>query len=79
MIYFPITTGIHTAILYKCLRKFTDFEKSKCWKICLILPLLMPIYSLIFVKSYDSLGRSWTKLKYLFMRLFKRDIYTKFE
>lgn len=76
MIYFPITTTIHTFILYKCLRKFTDFDVSKCWKICLLVPLLMPIYALIFVQSYDSLGRSWKKLKFLFMRLFKRSIYT---
>ena len=39
----------------------------------------MPIYALVFVQSYDSLGRSWRKLKYLFMRLFKRNIYTEFE
>lgn len=39
----------------------------------------MPFYALIFVQSYDSLGRSWTKLKYLFMRLFKRSVYTEFE
>lgn len=76
MIYFPITTAAHTYILYKCLRKFTEFETSKCWRICMLVPALMPIYALIFVQSYDSLGRSWKKLKYLFMRLFKRNVYT---
>ena len=79
MIYFPITTGIHTVILYKCLRKFTELPQNKCMKICLLIPLLMPLYALLLVKSYDSLGRSWTKLKYLLLRIFKRSIYTKFE
>ena len=77
MIYFPITTGLHTAILYKCLRKFTEYSKEKCWKICLLVPLLMPLYAFLLVKSYDSLGRSWHKLKYLFIRLFKRSVYTE--
>lgn len=39
----------------------------------------MPIYALILVKSYDSLGRSWKKLKYLLMRVFKRSIYSQYE
>jgi hypothetical protein len=39
---------------------------------------LQPIYALLFVKSYDSFKRSWTKLKFLFWRMFKRNIYTEF-
>ena len=30
------------------------------------------------VKSYDSFGGSWTKLKYLFWRLFNRSFYDRF-
>lgn len=39
----------------------------------------MPIYALLLVKSYDSLGRSFTKLKYLFVTMFKRSIYSEYE
>ena len=38
----------------------------------------MPIYALFLVKSYDSFGRSFNKLKMLFLRLFRRSIYTEF-
>lgn len=78
MIYFPITTSLHTVILYKCLRKFTELEPNKCLKYCLLVPLLMPLYAFFLVKSYDSFGRSFTKLKLLFLRLFRRSIYTEF-
>jgi hypothetical protein len=78
MIYFPITAGIHTALLYWGLRRFSEMDKSKCLKICALVPLLLPIYALLFVKSYDSLGRSWKKLKFMFLRIFKRSIYTEF-
>lgn len=78
MIYFPITTSLHTIIFYKCLKKFTEFETNKCLKLSLLIPLLMPIYAFLMVKSYDSFGRSFTKLKLLFFRLFRRSIYTEF-
>lgn len=38
----------------------------------------MPLYAFFLVKSYDSFGRSFTKLKLLFLRLFRRSIYTEF-
>jgi hypothetical protein len=79
MLYFPISTGIHSLILFKILKKFTKFGTAKCVKICLLMFFLMPVYALIFVQCYDSLGVSWTKFKYLFMRLFKRNIYDEFE
>ena len=70
---------IHTAAAYKCLKSYTDLESSNCLKISLLIPLLMPVYAWILVKSYDSLGRSFTKLKYLFVRIFKRSVYGEFE
>ena len=76
MIYFPITTSLHTIIFYKCLQKFTKFDNKKCFKLSLLIPLLMPIYAYLLVKSYDSFGRSFTKLKLFFLRLFRRSIYT---
>ena len=39
----------------------------------------MPLYALALVKSYDSLGRSFKKLKFLFARIFKRSVYTQFD
>ena len=39
----------------------------------------MPIYALGLVKSFDSLGRSFKKLKFLFVRIFKRSVYTEFD
>lgn len=79
MIYFPITTAIHSCLFYKALNRFTDWESEKCWKVCLLIPLLMPLYALALVKSYDSLGRSFKKLKFLFARIFKRSVYTQFD
>lgn len=38
----------------------------------------MPLYAFFLVKSYDSFGRSFTKLKLLFLRLFRRSIYSEF-
>lgn len=40
---------------------------------------LQPIYALVFVKSFDSLNRSWRDLVVMFWRVFKRRIYTEFD
>ena len=45
----------------------------------MLIPLLMPIYALGLVKSFDSLGHSFKKLKFLFVRIFKRSVYTEFD
>ena len=79
MIYFPITTVLHTFLAYQCLNRFTDYEPTKCLKLSLLIPLLLPIYAMIIVKSYDSLGRSFAKLTTLFVRMFKRSMYTEVE
>ena len=76
---YPFLTSIHTLLCFKALRKFTEWESSKCWKVCMLIPLLMPIYALGLVKSFDSLGRSFKKLKFLFVRIFKRSVYTEFD
>jgi glycerol-3-phosphate O-acyltransferase/dihydroxyacetone phosphate acyltransferase len=78
MIYFPITTGIHTTLFYFGLRKFTEYGREKCLKLSLLIPLFMPIYAMLMVKSYDSFGRSFRKLTLLFLRLFRRSIYDEF-
>ena len=79
MIYFPITRCIHMLLCFKGLQKFTDWDSKKCWKFCFLIPLLMPIYALGLVKSFDSLGRSLKKLQFLFTRVFKRSVYTEFD
>jgi len=38
----------------------------------------MPVYAIFMVKSYDSLGKSFIKLKYFFIRLFKRSLYQEY-
>lgn len=53
-------------------------NKSKAIKLSLLLFALQPIYALLFVKSYDSLKRSWKKLKFMFWRMLKPNIYTDF-
>lgn len=74
----PLTCGVHSVILYFLLKKFTEFTQPKIIKICLGLFALQPIYALLFVKAYDSFKRSWKKLKFLFLRTFKKDIYVEF-
>jgi hypothetical protein len=74
----PITCAIHSAILYGALKYWTKLEQKTILKISLGLFALQPIYALLFVKSYDSFKKSWLKINYLFMRLFKKDVYTEF-
>lgn len=75
---FPFTAGVHSSLLYYLLNKFTQLSSKTKVKISLGMFLLQPIYALLFVKSYDSFSKSWKKLKYFFMRIFKRDIYQRY-
>lgn len=61
------------------LKKWTNYDTMKCFKFSMILPALLPFYALIFVQAWDSMDRSWRKIKYLFTRLFKRSVYSEFE
>lgn len=72
----PLTCAIHSFLLYAALKKWSNFSKGTMIKLCLGLFALQPIYALLFVKSYDSFKRSWNKIKFLFMRMFKKDIYS---
>jgi len=78
MFLFPATAAVHSSLLYFVLTKYFQVDQKKSIKASLISFALLPIYALIMVKSYDSFGQSWTKLKYLFWRLFNRDFYNKF-
>jgi hypothetical protein len=77
-ILMPLTCAGHSALLYFVLQKFTKLSKPTILKLALGLFALQPIYALLFVKSYDSFNRSWEKLKFMFMRLFKPSIYEEF-
>ncbi len=74
----PLTCAAHSTILYFALKKFSKLEPKTILKLSLGLFALQPIYALVFVKSFDSLRRSWKKLTFMFWRMFKRDIYTEF-
>lgn len=78
MFLLPATAAVHSSLLYFVLTKYFQVDQKKSIKASLISFALLPIYALIMVKSYDSFGQSWTKLKYLFWRLFNRDFYNKF-
>ena len=74
----PLTCAGHSALLYYILQRFTKLDKKTILKFSLGLFALQPIYALLFVKSYDSFRRSWYRLKFLFLRLFKPNIYDEF-
>ena len=74
----PLTCAVHSTLVYFLLKKFTKIAKNNILKIALGMFALQPIYALLFVKSYDSFKRSWYRLKFLFMRLFKPNIYDDF-
>ncbi len=78
MILLPATAVVHSSLLYLVLTKYFKIDQMKSIKASVGSFLLLPIYALIMVKSFDSFGRSWTKLKYLFWRLFNRNFYNKF-
>ncbi len=74
----PLTCAVYSAILYFALKKYTKLEDKTIMKATIGLFSLQPIYALLFVKSYDSLKRSWKKLKYLFKRTFNPNAYNEF-
>lgn len=74
----PLTCAIHSIILYGVLKHWTKLDHKLILKLSLGMFALQPIYALLFVKAYDSFKRSWLKINYLFMRMFKKDIYTEF-
>lgn len=78
MFLLPTTAVIHSSLLYFILTRYFKVDAKKSLKASAISFALLPIYALILVKSYDSFGRSWTKLKQMFWRLFNRNFYEKF-
>ena len=74
----PLTCGLHSTLLYFILKRYSRLAPRTVAKVAVGLFALQPVYALLFVKSYDSFKRSWKKLKFNFLRLFKRDIYSEF-
>lgn len=78
-IYFPLATIIYTIILLFGLHYFAGVDFDHCKKLCLLMPLFIPIYAFVEVKTYDSFSRHWIKLNYLFIRIFRNDVYEKYD
>jgi hypothetical protein len=64
---------------YFFLTKFTKFRPETNYKIAIAVFLLVPVYALMMVKSVDSLGRTFKKLKHMFIKVFKRDLLDTYE
>lgn len=71
----PLTCAVHSLLLYSLLKKFSKLEDKTILKASIGLFSLQPIYALLFVKSYDSLKRSWKKLIHLCRRTFYPNVY----
>jgi hypothetical protein len=76
---FPIFQIINALITYFLLTKFTKLRPETNKKIAIAVFLLVPIYALMMVKSVDSLGRTFKKLKYMFIKVFKRNLLDTYE
>ena len=77
-ILMPLTCAGHSVLLFYLLQRFGKYTRDTNLKMAIGLFLLQPIYALLFVKSYDSFNTSWQKLKIMFLRLFKPNIYQDF-
>lgn len=73
LVLFPIFQVINTVMTYIVLSKFTNWKPETIKKLSLAVLVLVPLYALFMVRGLDSLGHSFKKLKYLFLKLFKRD------
>ena len=71
----PLTGMIHSVLLYFGLKKYTKLGTNTIIKAFIGLFVLLPIYALAFVKSYDSFKRSFDRVKLLFVSLFKKNAY----
>lgn len=65
-------------ILYYSLKNFTRIPSSLCFKLCWLIPILMPFYFILLAKAYDSLGKNFKKLRILFSRFFQQSVYSEF-
>jgi hypothetical protein len=79
VILFPIFQIINALMTYYLLGKFTNFTPTTNKRIALAVFFLVPIYALMMVRSVDSLKRTFKKLKYLFIKVFKRDLLDTYE
>ncbi len=68
----------YSIIFYFILKRSSKLDMKTINRISLGLLALQPIYPFVFVRSFDSLRRSWRKLSFMFWLLFNGDIYTEF-
>jgi phosphate/sulfate permease len=71
----PLTGLIHSVLLYFILRNFSKLDKKTILKALMGVLVLLPVYALLFVKSYDSFKHSFDRLKILFLTLCKNNFY----
>ena len=56
MFLLPPTALVHSTLLFFVLTKYFQLDQKKSLKASLISFVLLPLYALIMVKSYDSFG-----------------------
>ena len=79
LVLFPIFQIVNSLLTYFVLTKLDKFSVTTNRRIALAVFFLVPIYALIMVRSVDSLGQTFKKLKYMFIKVFKRDLLDTYE
>ena len=78
LILMPLVNAGYSCLLYFLLKRYTKISKKTILQLALALFSFQPFYIVFLVKSYDSFSRSWEKLKFEFLRLFKPNHYKEF-
>lgn len=79
LVLFPVFQILNALLTYFVLSKIGKFSSTTNRRIALAVFFLVPIYALVMVRSVDSLGRTFKKLKYMFVKVFKRDLLDTYE
>lgn len=79
LVLFPIFQILNALFTYFVLAKIGKFSPTTNKRIAWGVFFLVPIYALVMVRSVDSLGQTFKKLKYMFVRAFKRDLLDTYE
>lgn len=73
LVLFPIFQVFNSIMTYVVLSNLTNWKPETVKKLAIAVLILVPLYALFMVRGLDSLGHAFKKLKYLFLKLFKRD------
>lgn len=72
LVVLPLTFILISVITFLLTRRFTKWKQSTCIILSVLVFVLFPFYVKEMMPSVDTLNHTWKKLKYLFLRLFKR-------